>query len=240
MKILVACEESQAVTIELRKLGHEAYSCDIIPCSGGRPEWHINQDVLLLLDGNCVFSTSDGVIHKVSGKWDEIIAFPPCTHLCASGQHWFSRGIKDPALRDEGAEFFMKMINADCSRIAVENPVGIMSTRYRKPDQIINPWQFGHAEQKKTCLWLKGLPKLKETDNVYDYMITLPVKQRTRIWQLGGGHAKERSKTYPGIARAMAEQWAGPSIPEKRSNNAGICVTQGTGSKAYAEMERVQ
>ena len=101
----------------------------------------------------------------------------------------------------------MRFINAKCNKIAVENPVCVMSTRYKKPTQIINPWQFGHPEQKKTCLWLKGLPNLIETNNVYDYMMTLPEKQRTRIWQLGSGHAKERIKTFPGIAKAMAEQW---------------------------------
>lgn len=196
MKILVACEESQAVTIELRKLGHEAYSCDVQPCSGGHPEWHLQQDVIPLL----------------SEKWDMILAFPPCTHLCSSGQHWFSRGIKDPVLREEGSDFFMRFVNADCERIAVENPVGVMSTRYRKPDQIINPWQFGDPEQKRTCLWLKGLPLLQETDNVYDYMMTLPAQKRERIWRLGSGHSKERSKTYPGIAKAMAEQWAGKAV----------------------------
>lgn len=193
MRILVACEESQAVTKELRRLGHEAYSCDVLPCSGGHPEWHLQQDVIPLL----------------SEKWDMIIAFPPCTHLCSSGQHWFSRGVKDPVLRDEGADFFMHFVNADCERIAIENPVGVMSTRYRKPDQIINPWQFGHPEQKRTCLWLKGLPLLRETDNVFDFMMTLPPQKRERIWRLGSGHSMERSKTYPGIAKAMAEQWAG-------------------------------
>lgn len=209
MKILVACEESQAVTIELRKLGHEAYSCDIIPCSGGHPEWHIQQDVFPLIDGDCSFTTVDGTYHEITGKWDMLIAFPPCTHLCVSGQHWFYRGLKDPQLREDGAAFFMAMVTAGCEKIAIENPVGIMSTRYRKPNQIINPYQFGHPEQKKTCLWLKGLPTLKETNNVYDYMMTLPVQQRCRIWYLGSNHSKERSKTYPGIARAMAEQWAG-------------------------------
>jgi len=211
MKILVACEESQSVTIELRRLGHEAYSCDIIECSGGHPEWHIMQDVLPILNGRCKFNTCDGAEHCVTAKWDMIIAFPPCTHLCSSGQHWFYRGLKDPQLREDGADFFMKFVEADCEKIAIENPVGIMSTRYRKPDQIINPWQFGNPEQKKTCLWLKELPLLIETENVYNYMMTLPAKQRERIWRLGSGHAKERSKTYPGIARAMAEQWAGQS-----------------------------
>lgn len=209
MKVLLACEESQAVCVVLRELGHEAFSCDIQECSGGHPEWHIVGDVLPLLDGDCTFETSTHDTYTIQGQWDMIIAFPPCTHLCSSGQHWFSRGLKDPALREEGAEFFMRFVNAKCDKIAIENPVGIMSTRYRKPDQIINPFQFGHPERKATCLWLKNLPPLRETDNVYEYMMTLPVKERQRVWYLGGGKGKQRSKTYPGIARAMAYQWCG-------------------------------
>lgn len=187
MKVLVACEESQAVTLELRRLGHEAYSCDLIPCGGGHPEWHLQVDALELL--------------KI--QWDMILAFPPCTHLCSSGQHWFYRGLKDPILREQGAEFFMQFVNANCPKIAIENPVGVMSTRYRKPDQIIQPWQFGHGETKKTCLWLKGLPLLKPT-NIVD-------GREPRVWKMPPGpeRAKMRSRTYPGIAKAMAEQWAG-------------------------------
>ena len=207
MKVLIACEESQAVCIAFRAIGHEAYSCDIQECSGGYPEWHIQGDVLPLLNGDCKFLTCDGVSHFIEGRWDMIIAFPPCTHLCCSGQRWFSEGVKDPALRDIGSEFFMRFVSADCDHVAIENPVGIMSSRYRKPDQIINPWQFGHPEQKRTCLGLKGLPLLHETDNVYDFMMTLPSKKRERIWRLGSGHSVERSKTYPGVAVAMAEQW---------------------------------
>ena len=209
MKILVACEESQAVTKELRRLGHEAFSCDIIECSGGHPEWHIRWDALAIINGNCSFMTCDGELHRIDGKWDMLIAHPPCTHLAVSGARWFKEGIKPRYLQDEAADFFMRFINADCERIAVENPVCIMSTRYRKPDQIINPFQFGHPEQKKTCLWLKNLPNLKETDNVYDYMMTLPEKERAKIWWMGSNKSKERSKTYPGIAKAIAEQWAG-------------------------------
>ena len=158
MKVLLACEESQAVCVVLRELGHEAFSCDIQECSGGHPEWHIMGDVLPLLDGDCTFETSTHDTYTIQGQWDTIIAFPPCTHLCSSGQHWFSRGLKDPALLEEGVEFFMRFVNAKCDKIAIENPVGIMSTRYRKPDQIINPFQFGHPERKATCLWLKNLP----------------------------------------------------------------------------------
>lgn len=207
MNILVACEESQAVTIEMRRMGHTAFSCDIIDCSGGHPEWHIKQDVLPLLDGDCLFTTCDGQPHYQIFQWDMIIAFPPCTHLRNSGARWFTEGRKPLSLRDEAAEFFMRFVNADCERIAIENPIGVMSTRYRKPNQVIHPWMFGHPEQKATCLWLKGLPNLVETDNVKDYMMTLPPRERERIWWLGGGHAKERSKTFPGVAKAMAEQW---------------------------------
>jgi len=190
-KVLIACEESQTVCKAFREKGFEAYSCDIQDCSGGHPEWHIKGDVLDVIN--------DG--------WDLIIAHPPCTHLAVSGARWFKEGIKPLSLQDEASDFFMKFINANCKYIAVENPICIMSTRYRKPDQIINPFQFGHPEQKKTCLWLKGLPKLKETNNVYDYMMTLPIKERTRIHWLGSNKSKERSKTYEGIAKAMAEQW---------------------------------
>ena len=209
MKILVACEESQAVTIELRRLGHEAYSCDIQECSGGHPEWHIKGDVLPLLNGDCEFNTMDGERHAISGRWDMIIAFPPCTDLAVSGARHFAKKRAD-GRQQASIDFFMKFANAHCDMIAIENPVGIMSTHFRKPDQIINPYQFGHPETKKTCLWLKNLQPLEETENVYAYMMTLPEKERSRIHWMGSGHAKERSKTYPGIARAMAEQWAGP------------------------------
>lgn len=208
MKILVACEESQAVTVELRKLGHEAYSCDLIPCSGGHPEWHIMDDALKHLGGNHdnIFSTMDGLDHIAPPRWDMIIAFPPCTDLAVSGARHFAQKRAD-GRQQRSIEFFMKFVNAPCDRVAIENPVGIMSTNYRKPDQIINPRQFGHPETKKTCLWLKNLPPLEETENVYEYMMNLPRKERNRIHWLGSGHAKERSKTYPGIAKAMAEQW---------------------------------
>jgi len=207
MNILVACEESQAVTIEMRKKGHNAFSCDVIDCSGGHPEWHIKQDVLPLLNGDCLFTTCDGKPHYQFFQWDMIIAFPPCTHLCNSGARWFTEGRKPLSLREDAIQFFMKFVNADCERIAIENPVGVMSSRYRKPNQIIHPWQFGHPEQKATCLWLKNLPNLVETNNVKEYMMTLPERERARIWWLGSGHSKERSKTFPGIALAMAEQW---------------------------------
>lgn len=194
MKILVACEESQAVTIELRRLGHEAYSCDIEPCSGGHPEWHLQQDVTPLLDQ----------------PWDMIIAFPPCTHLAVSGAAWFEQKRKD-GRQQQGIDFFMQFANAKCDRIAIENPVGIMSSVYKKPDQTIHPYEYGHPEQKKTCLWLKGLPLLQGTKNVKEEMMLLPKNKRERLHYLppSAERAKLRSKTFPGIAKAMAEQWAG-------------------------------
>ncbi len=148
----------------------------------------------------------DGVAHEI-GCLDLLIAHPPCTHLAVSGMRWFKEGIKPLSLKYEAAAFFLKFAEAPIPKIAIENPVCIMSTLFRKPDQIINPWEFGHPEQKKTCLWLKNLPKLAETDNVHEYMMTLSEKERNRIWWLGSNHAKERSKTFPGIAKAMAEQW---------------------------------
>lgn len=186
MRVLVACEESQAVTIEMRRLGHEAYSCDIEPCSGGHPEWHLQQDVIPLL----------------TQKWDMILAFPPCTHLAVSGAKWFAAKRAD-GRQQASIDFFMQFANADCSKIAIENPVGIMSTYYRKPDQIIQPWQFGHGETKKTCLWLKGLPPLIPTEIVEG--------REQRIWKMSPSEdrAKNRAKTFPGVARAMAEQWGG-------------------------------
>jgi len=199
MKILVACEESQAVTIELRRLGHEAYSCDIEPCSGGRPEWHLQQDVLPLL----------------REKWDMIIAFPPCTHLAVSGAAWFEQKRKD-GRQKQAIDFFMQFANCVCEKVAIENPVGIISSIWRKPDQIIHPWMFGHLEQKTTCLWLKGLQPLAETNNVRKQMMELPRNERERLHYLppSKDRAKLRSKTFPGIARAMAEQWAGQNAEQ--------------------------
>lgn len=219
MKILVACEESQAVTIELRKLGHEAYSCDIIECSGGHPEWHIMQDVLPLLNGKCAFTTMDGINHVVDGRWDMIIAHPPCTRLCTTSQRWLYYGDKEYRAKkiseqQKAIVFFMMFALADCERIAIENPVGIMSSAYRKPDCIYNPYDFkGETECKKTALWLKNLPALKPTQ-------VLPKDQRTQgIFRshfdgkiIGWDNpecAKMRSKTPIGVAKAMAEQWAG-------------------------------
>ena len=194
MRVLVACEESQAVCKAFRKRGHEAYSCDLIPCSGGHPEWHIRVDALELL--------------KI--RWDLIIAHPPCTDLAVSGARWFSEKVLD-GRQQASIDFFMAFVKAECPRIAIENPIGIMSTKYRKPDQIIHPWQFGHPEEKSTCLWLKGLPNLIPTNDVNELMLKLPKKQRERLHYLppSPDRAKIRSKTFPGIAEAMAEQWGG-------------------------------
>ena len=207
MRVLVACEESQAVCKAFRERGHEAYSADLQECSGGHPEWHIKGDCIPLINGNCNFITEGGQWVHIEGKWDLLIAHPPCTELCVSGQRWYTEGRKPYTLQRQAIAFFYKFVMADCDKIAIENPISIMSTAYRKPDCVINPYQFGHPEQKKTCLWLKGLPVLQETDNVYEYMMTLPEKERAKIWWMGSNHAKERSKTYPGIAKAMAEQW---------------------------------
>lgn len=139
MKILIACEESQTVCKAFRLKGHEAYSCDILPCSGGRPEWHIQGDIVI----------------ELKKKWDMIIAFPPCTHLAVSGAAWFAEKRKD-GRQQQGIDFFMLFTNAACDKVVIENPVGIMSSIYRKPDQIIQPYQFGEPFSKKTCLWIRG------------------------------------------------------------------------------------
>lgn len=194
--ILVACEESQAVTKELRILGHDAYSCDILPCSGGHPEWHLQRDVTQLL----------------SESWDMIIAFPPCTHLATSGARWFKQKQLD-GRQQQGIDFFMQFVNADCERVAIENPVGVMSTKYRKPDQIIQPWMFGDPFQKSTCLWLKNLPQLTPTDVVEKGEFKTWVDKngkikRQSVWSYqASGNGHKRSKTFPGIAKAMATQW---------------------------------
>lgn len=226
-KVLLACEESQRCTEEFRKLGFEAYSCDIIETSGEHPEWHIQQDVLPLLDGNCEFDTCDGTHHRINGKWDLIVSFPPCTYLTISGNRYFNeerygeKARKRKQNREEAAEFFMRFANAGCEHIAIENPVGVMNTRYRKPDQIINPYQFGHPVGKKTCLWLKGLPLLQPTEIVEPERIHSNGKTggySGPSWYVTDENgkilswkdprtAKARSKTYPGIAKAMADQW---------------------------------
>lgn len=225
MKILIACEESQRVCTAFRECGHEAYSCDIIDCSGGHPEWHIKQDVIPLLNGRCEFKTCDGEIHNVPDRWDMIIAHPPCTYLtnCAT-RHFSLRATSAEKVverwmkRAKAAIFFMFFVLADCDKIAVENPVGFMNTAYGKPQQIIHPYMFAESindtEQyvtKATCLWLKGLPKLKiknlpKPDNAELYGRMPSGKART--WEdTYSRKASVRSKTFPGIAKAMAEQW---------------------------------
>ena len=201
MKVLIACEESQAVCIEFRKRGHEAYSCDILPCSGGHPEWHIQGDVLEQLDKG----------------WDMMIAHPTCTYLTNSGVCWLYN--KDGSKNSErwenlkvGAEFFKKLLNANIPIIAVENPIPhkyAVELIGRKYDQLIQPYMFGHTESKATCLWLKGLTNLKETNNVKHIWKSLPknISQRLHYLPPGPERAKLRSKTFPGIAKAMAEQW---------------------------------
>jgi hypothetical protein len=219
MRILLACEESQAVTKAARANGHEVYSCDLLPCSGGHPEWHIQGDVIPLLNGRCRFRTMDGVEHCIDERWDMIIAHPPCTRLCNSGQRWLYWGdeeyrSKKKKDQEEAIAFFMKFVNADCEKIAIENPSGIMSTIYRKPDCTYNPYDFeGETECKKTCWWLKGVKPLKPTRKV-----PLPKEERTQgIWKAHFGDkklawndpetARLRSQTPLGVADAIAEQW---------------------------------
>lgn len=229
MKVLIACEESQAVCKAFRERGHEAYSCDIQDCSGGHPEWHIKGDCLSLLDGNCNFFTEGGQWIHIEGKWDLLIAHPPCTFLTCSGERWFNTEKYGKAAekrwrdRLEGAVFFMRFVAADCEHIAIENPVGVMGTTYRKADQMIQPYEYGHPTKKTTCLWLKNLPKLKPTKIVEPEMEQyLYSSGKWKKYGKGIGEAvmdgkilawndpmtkKIRSKTFKGIAEAMADQW---------------------------------
>lgn len=236
MKVLIACEESQRVCSEFRRKGHEAYSCDILDPSGGHPEWHIQGDVLELLNGNCTFKTMDGYMHVIDSKWDLIIAFPPCTHLSVSGARHFERKRADGRQRF-GIDFFGKILNADCDKVVVENPINIISGKYvkkwfpdlcekygfpKKPTQIIHPWMFGDNYAKSTCLWIKGLNALIPENKVQpkmEYKEWIDKKtgraKRQNKWYYDAfvncktpeERSKVRSKTFPGIARAMAEQW---------------------------------
>jgi len=234
MKILVACEESQVVTVEMRKRGHEAYSCDIEPCSGGHPEWHIHGDAKKLVNGNVKFKTMSGETKNVKGQWDLLIAHPPCTYLTTCCNRAYSLNcnsarkiVERYKLRDEAIKFFMVFINADCDKIAVENPQGCMNTLFRKPDMIIHPYYFAESiedelnyHQKKTCFWLKGLPHLERTNNLpkpKPKYVSKGIKTKGKSvgWSEGmsgikGGQkerAKARSKTFPAIAKEIAEQW---------------------------------
>ena len=205
-RVLVACEESQAVTKAFRKLGIEAFSCDLLPASGGHPEWHFQEDMFEVI--------------KREKKFDLMVAFPPCTDLAVSGARHFERKIADGS-QQKSIEFFMSVINADIERIAVENPIGIMSGKFRKPDQIIQPWMFGDKAQKSTCIWLKNLPKLYPTDIVekgefFEFTSKKGEKKRMPMWYykaLQDAKTPEqrrtlRSKTFKGIADAMAKQWS--------------------------------
>ena len=231
MNVLVACEESQRVCTAFREKGHNAFSCDIIPCSGGHPEWHIKGDVLKVLNpltNGIEFHACDNKYHRVM-RWDLIIAHPPCTYLTVAANKLYNiekygekavQRIKD---REKAIEFFMKFVKADCDRIAIENPIGVISTRYRKPDQIIQPYQFGHPVRKSTCLWLYGLPPLTPT-NIVDFECIHSKGNSGGYsgpsWVVKDENGKIlsykdprvsliRSKTFPGIAKAMAEQWGG-------------------------------
>lgn len=212
MKVLVACEESQEVCKAFRARGHEAYSCDLQECSGGHPEWHYTGDVLPLINGNVTFLTDGGGTAVIDGQWDLIIAHPPCTDLAVSGARWFPEKQKD-FRQQKACVFFMQMILANCEKIAVENPIGIMSKVYRKPDQIVQPYEYGDPARKATCLWLKGLKPLKPTNIVEPNLQTFHCKDGRTVTfsaDYGGGskgHGKRRSKTYSRIAEAMAEQW---------------------------------
>ena len=220
MKVLVACEESQRVCTVFREKGHNAFSCDILPCSGGHPEWHIQGDVLPLLNGGCAFETTDGTRHEINGKWDMIIAHPPCTYLTGTGNRWFDVEKYGKVAQKRWEErcsaicFFLAFAYADCEKIAIENPVGCMSRLYRKPDQIVHPYMFGDPFEKKTCLWLKGLQPLNQMNAVeapprkrFESGRTMPAWYAD-LWHLPQKErAKLRSATFPGFARAMAEQW---------------------------------
>lgn len=218
MRVLIACEESQRVCMAFRDRGHEAYSCDIIEASGGHPEWHIKADVLPLLDGHCEFTTCDGVAHQIEQRWDLIVAFPPCTYLSVAGASrlYPKKGQLDEERYKKGLEakeFFMAMLNADCDKICVENPVQLKVFNMPTHSQQIQPYEYGHPYSKKTRLWLKGLPKLQPTNIITEGVVS---------WVNGGSKkadgskrdnngvahsAKERSKTFEGIALAMSEQW---------------------------------
>jgi hypothetical protein len=241
MRILIACEESQAVTIQFRKLGFEAYSCDILDQSGGHPEWHFKGNILDILNG--MFKCKCGYLFEYGcGKygccstaklieWDCMVAFPPCTDLAMSGAKHFEQKRID-GRQQKSIEFFMQLVNAPIPFIAIENPIGVMSSFYRKPDQIINPFDFGDPAKKPTCLWLKNLPKLKST-NFGDAPLFGETLDKGEFHTTKGGktlpkwynlppsenRAKIRSKTFPGIAKAMANQWGQYLIKQLKQND---------------------
>lgn len=219
MKILLACEESQAVCLAFRALGHEAYSCDTQESSGGRPEWHIRGDVLAILNGG-VFQTESGRVVEIY-KWDMMIAFPPCTYLSYAGKrHWNAAGRAEK--REAAMAFFIALWNAPIDRIVIENPLGYPVEVFRRPDQIIHPYYFGDEYQKRTCLWLKKVPALihAKQDTLFEAKTHVPKPDayavapsgRKANWVesapgWGAARQKARSKTFPGIASAMANQW---------------------------------
>tara|TARA_R110000751_G_scaffold73709_2_gene149107 strand:+ start:23397 stop:24212 length:816 start_codon:yes stop_codon:yes gene_type:complete len=258
LKILVACEESQAVTIELRKLGHEAYSCDLLPCSGGHPEWHFQSDLIDVMNGwfdqfevcvnpnfalnfdvysgNEEFEYTKDSIKQIGWNWDLMIAFPPCTFLAVSGARWmYHPEDKDLDFKDrrphpkhpnrrqeqkDALQFVQNLMNAPINQVAIENPIGVISTHIRKPDQVVQPWMFGDKATKSTCLWLKNLPKLEPTNIVdkgefFEFISKKGEKKRMPMWYyqaLQKAKTPEerrtlRSKTFKGIAEAMANQW---------------------------------
>ena len=220
MNVLVACEESQRVCLAFRSKGHNAYSCDKQECSGGHPEWHILGDVSPILNGYCSFITQDNHLHVLISKWDLIIAHPPCTYLTVSGNRWFDTGKYGKAAWDRMTErnkaigFFYRFVMADCDHIAIENPCGIMSTAYRRPDQIIQPYMFGDPFEKKTCFWLKGLAPLHPTNEVkspkrkkFESGKTMSAWYSDLFGLSKEERSKARSRTFLGVATAMAEQW---------------------------------
>lgn len=216
MNILVACEESQIVASAFRAKGHNAFSCDVLDCSGGHPEYHIKSDVIPLLNGFCSFQTCSGDSFYISSRWDLIIAFPPCTYLTVTGNRWFNiarygdKAIERFKKREEAISFFKQIFFADCNKICIENPIGIMS-KFCRPSQYIQPYFFGDAFEKRTCLWLKNLSNLKPTNlvappprSVFASGVTMPTWY---AYMPSKDRAKNRSKTFPGLAVAMANQW---------------------------------
>ena len=217
MNILIACEESQAVCKAFRERGHKAFSCDLMECSGGHPEWHIHGDMLPLLNGRCSFATMDGNTHTIVDKWDMIIAFPPCTKTSNAGaRHLYKGGMLNIPRYYEGLcgkALFLAVWAADCEKVVIENPTPSKVFDYPEPTQKIQPWQFGHPFTKLTLLWERGVDPLQPTDIV----------EPERTWCPSGSYsgkhgdkhrgmfttdrAKNRSKTFPGVAKAMAEQW---------------------------------
>lgn len=235
INFLLGCEESQAVCIELRKLGFNAFSCDLQQCSGGHPEWHFNDDIFKVIKGGELITESGETVFI--DKWHCMIAFPPCTHLAVSGAAWFEQKRKD-GRQQQGIDFFMAMVNTDIEMVAIENPVGIMSKLYKKPSQVIQPYYFGDEAQKTTCLWLKNLPHLYHNSkpNLFDSEIThsgkgefkeCNGKKKTRfsMWEYECAkspieiRAKLRSKTFQGIAKAMAEQWGEYAVKRISADN---------------------